>query len=246
MDKVSVIIPVYNSSKYLKECIDSVVDQTYENLEIIIVDDNSTDDSLNIIKEYKDKRIVLIQLSNNNGAAIARNEGLKRSTGRYVTFIDADDYWVLDKIEKQVNFIKNNNYHFIYSNYLYYKNGKTHVAKTPSSLTYKGLLKNTAIFTSTVMFDMNFFKKEDIYMPCLMIGQDAATWFRVLRTSGITAYGMNEELSIYRVGNPSISHNKFKAINRTWNLYKLEGIPFIKRLYYFICYAFNAVKRRLL
>jgi teichuronic acid biosynthesis glycosyltransferase TuaG len=246
MEKVSVIIPVYNNSKYIKECIDSVINQTYKNLEILIINDGSTDDSLNIIKSYNDKRIIIINFKKNKGAAVARNEGIKKSTGRFITFIDADDYWNINKIEKQVEFIKRNKYQFIYSNYIYVKGNKTHIAKTPKSLTYNQVLKNTAIFTSTVMFDMNYFNKKDIYMEDIRMGQDAATWFRILRTKNITAYGMNEELSYYRVGNLSLSHNKFKAARRTWNLYKRENIILIKRIYYFICYACNAIKRRII
>ena len=242
--KVSVIIPVYNSSKYLKECLDSVVKQTYKNLEILIINDNSTDDSINIIKKYKDPRIKLINLKETNGAALARNKGIEKATGDYITFIDSDDYWILDKIEKELKFITENDYTFIYSNYLYLKNNKTHIAKVPNKLNYEEALKNTAIFTSTVMLNMSKLNKEDIYMPDIKRGQDMATWWKILK-KGITAYGINEVLSIYRVGNKSLSHNKFKALNRTWNLYKIEGIKFNKRIYYFICYIINAIKRRI-
>lgn len=243
MKKVSIVIPVYNNSKYLSECLDSVVNQTYTNLEIIIVDDKSTDNGLQIIKKYKDKRIRVIKLNKNSGVAIARNKGIEASTGAYLCFIDADDYWVLDKIEKQVKFMEDNNYVFIYSNYLYYSDNKKHVAKVPSKLDYKSAIKNTAIFTSTVMFNMEVLSKEDIYMPNIKKGQDTATWWQVLK-KGYTAYAMNEELSIYRVGNKSLSHNKFKALKRTWNLYKREDMNIFKKVYCFICYVFNAIKRR--
>ena len=114
----------------------------------------------------------------------------------------------------------------------------------PKSLTYNELLKNTAIFTSTVMFNMKYLKKEDIYMPNIKRGQDAATWLKILKKID-KAYGMQEVLSIYRVGEKSLSSNKFKAIKRTWNLYKREDIKFPKRVYCFMCYAFNAIKRRI-
>ena len=94
------------------------------------------------------------------------------------------------------------------------------------------------------MLNMNILKKEDIYMPNIKRGQDMATWWKILK-KGITAYGQNEVLSIYRVGNKSLSSNKFKAIKRTWNLYKVENIKYSKRIYYFICYILNAIKRRI-
>lgn len=241
---VSVIIPVYNSSKYLRECIDSVLKQTYKNLEIIIIDDRSTDDSVDIINSYKDKRIKFIKLKKNSGVSICRNKGIDLATGEYITFIDSDDYWDIDKIKKQVKFIEKNDYTFIYSNYAFLKNGKKHITHVPKSITYKEALKNTTIFTSTVMFNMKHLKKKDIYMPIIKRGQDTATWWKVLR-NGVTAYGMDDVLSIYRVGKSSLSSNKFIALKRTWDLYKLENLSLLKRIYYFICYVINAIKRRL-
>ena len=241
---VSVIIPVYNSSKYLKECIDSVLNQTYKNLEIIIIDDNSTDDSVEIINSYKDRRIKLIKLKKNSGVSICRNKGIELAKGDYITFIDSDDYWNLNKIKKQVKFIEKNNYAFIYSNYAFLKKGKKHSTHVPKSITYKEALKNTTIFTSTVMFNMKQLKKDNIYMPLIRRGQDTATWWKVLKL-GITAYGMDDVLSVYRVGNSSLSSNKFRALKRTWNLYKLEDIPLFKRIHYFNCYVINAIKRRI-
>lgn len=243
MDKVSVIIPMHNSSRFIKECLDSVIAQTYKNLEIILVDDASSDNTVEIVKNYKDKRIKLIELKENVGAAIARNTGVENSTGDYICYLDSDDYWKLKKIEKQVKFIKGKA--FIYSSYQYLNNNnKTHIAKVPKFLTYKQLLKNSAIFTSTVMVNMKYLDKQDLYMPNIRMGQDYGAWYKILKKVDV-AYGMDEVLSIYRVGNDSLSSNKFKAMKRSWNLYKMEGIPFIKRCYYFMCYGFNAIKRRI-
>lgn len=244
MKKVSVIIPIYNSEKYLKECLDSVINQTYKNIEIICVNDVSTDKSVDIIKSYKDKRIKLVNLKYNSGVAIARNRGIEESTGDYICFIDSDDYWILDKLEKQVKFIEENDYSFIYSDYAYLKENKKHIAHVPSSITYKQALKNTTIFTSTVMFNMKHLKKEEIYMPNYRKGQDTATWWKVLKKID-RAYAINEVLSIYRVGGKSLSSNKFKALKRTWNIYKKEDINPIQRRYYFLCYIKNAIKRRI-
>ena len=245
MEKVSVIVPVYNSKKHIKDCINSIVNQTYKNLEIIIVNDKSKDNSIKIIKKFKDKRIKIIDLKKNYGVATARNTGIEAATGDYICFIDSDDYWNLKKIEIQLKFIKEKDCEFIYSDYEYLKvNGKRHRVNVPKSITYKEALKNTTIFTSTVMFNMKYLNKEDIFMPLIKRGQDTACWWQVLK-KGITAYGINEVLSIYRVGENSISSNKFKAIIRTWKIYKREDLVFYKRIYYFLCYIFNAIKRRL-
>ena len=246
MKKVSVIIPVHNSSKYLSECINSVVNQTYKNIEIIVVDDNSNDSSLSIINSYKDKRIKVIKLKKNMGVSIARNKGVIKASGDYICFIDSDDYWYKDKLEKQVKFMENNNYIFTYGSYGYLRNNVVvHRAKVPRKITYKEALKNTTIFTSTVMFDMSKLKKEDLYMPDIRLGQDTSCWWKILR-KGITAYGMDEMLVVYRVGNKSLSSNKIRSIKGTWNIYKLEDISFIKRLWYFMWYLFNAIKRRII
>ena len=245
MNKVSVIVPVYNTSIYLEECINSIINQTYKNLEIIIINDGSTDDSLKVINNFKDKRIKIIDFKSNKGVSVARNKGVEESTGDFICYLDSDDYWNLKKIEKQVKFIKKHNYAFIYSDYAYLNNNKKKRVSVPKFITYKEALKNTTIFTSTVMFNMNLLKKEDIYMPNLRRGQDTATWWQVLK-KGITAYSINEVLSVYRVDNKSsLSSNKFTALKRTWNIYKMQDLNLFFRLYYFTHYVINAIKRRL-
>ena len=243
MKKVSVIIPVYNSSKHIKECLESVINQTYKNIEIIVVDDASSDNSVEIIKNINDSRIKILELKQNIGVARARNKGIEIAVGDYICFLDSDDYWVLDKLEKQVEFIEKNHYIFIYSGYEFFKNNKTHIAHVPLSINYNQALKNTTIFTSTVMFNMQYLKKEYIYMPNVE-SEDTATWWQVLKKE-ITGYGIDEPLAIYRVGEKSLSSNKIKALKRTWNLYKREDISHIKKIYCFIFYIINAIKRRL-
>lgn len=242
--KVSVIIPVYNKEKYIEQCLKSVINQTYSNLEIILIDDASTDKSMEIARRIKDERIEIIELKENVGAGIARNKGIEAATGDYICFLDSDDYWVLDKIERQVKFMEDNNYIFIYGGYDYLRNGKRKKAKVPKSVNYKQLLKNHAIFTSTVMLNMNHLKKEEIFMPNLRNGEEYCAWWSILK-KGITAHAITDTIAIYRVGEKSLSSNKFKATNRTWNLFKREGLNIFKRLFYFSCYSFNAVKRRI-
>lgn len=242
MKKVSVVIPTHNSFKYIKECIESVVNQTYKNLEIIVIDDNSIDDTLEVIRQINDKRIKIIKLNNSSGVSKARNKGIKEASGDYICFLDSDDFWYLNKIEKQISFIKNKE--FIYSGYEFLKRNNKHAAHVPNTIIYKEALKNTTIFTSTVMFNMKYLKKEDIYMPDIKRGQDTATWWQVLKKID-KAYGMDEPLSVYRVGEKSLSSNKFVALKRTWYLYKRENLSFPKKTYCFLCYIKNAIKRRI-
>lgn len=244
MKKITVIIPMHNSSKHIVECIESVINQTYENIEIIIVDDASKDNCLEIVKKIKDNRIKIIELKENVGAGIARNKGIEAATGDYICFLDSDDFWALNKLEKQVKFMEDNNYTFVYTQFWYLKNGRKRVARLPRKLKYKQALKNHAILTSTVMLNREHLRKEEIYMPDIKRGQDSATWWNILK-NGVTAYCLKDELTIYRVGEKSLSSNKFKNMKRTWALFKRENIFILKRLFYFFCYAFNASKRRM-
>lgn len=246
---VSIIVPVYNSGSFIKDTIETVKDQTFQNWELLLVNDCSTDNSKNIIEEQikKDDRINLIELEENSGAAVARNRGIKEAKGKYIAFLDSDDLWNKDKLEKQISFIKNNNYEFTYTDYEFAdEKGKklNKVVKVPKSITYEQALKNTTIFTSTVIFDVEKLGKELISMPNIRRGQDTATWWKVLKT-GVIAYGLNESLSIYRRSNNTLSSNKVKALKRTWNLYRnVERFSVIKSFYYFCWYIFNAIRRR--
>ena len=248
-DLVSIVVPVYNSEKFITETIDTVKQQTYTNWELLLVNDCSTDNSEKIIQKYKeDERIKLINLKENSGAAIARNEGIKQSKGKYVAFLDADDFWLPNKLEKQIKFMQDNQFSFTYTGYEFTdedgnKTGK--IVNVPESITYKQALKNTTIFTSTVIFDVEKLGKELISMPNVRRGQDTATWWKVLKT-GVIAEGLNENLSLYRRSSNTLSSNKMKALKRTWNLYRnIEHFSVFKSFYYFCWYVFNAVRRRI-
>ena len=119
-DLVSVIMPSYGSEKFISKSIDSVLLQTYDNWELIIIDDCSPDESNKIIKEYlsKDSRIKFVKLEKNSGAAVARNKGIEIAKGRFIAFLDSDDLWLPEKLEKQISFMKDNNLAFTYSSYM--------------------------------------------------------------------------------------------------------------------------------
>lgn len=249
-DLVSIVVPVYNSGKFIKETVETVKAQDYQNWELLLVNDCSTDNSKEEIKKYEkeDNRIRLIDLRENSGAAIARNTGMKEAKGKYIAFLDADDLWENTKLKKQIEFMQKNNYEFTYTGYEFAdENGNKigKVVKVPEKINYKQALKNTTIFTSTVIFNVDKLGKELISMPKVRRGQDTATWWKVLKT-GIVAYGLQESLSMYRRSNNTLSSNKIKALKRTWNLYRnVEKLSFFSSLYNFAWYCFNAVKRRI-
>ena len=247
--KVSVIIPVYNCENYIKQCIYSVINQTYKNLEIIIINDGSTDKSMEFINRLNDERIIVINLENNKGVGYSRNQGIDRATGDYICFIDSDDVWIEDKIEKQVKYISENNYEFIYSDYIYMNTEELKNIDdykrviVPKEINYEQAIKNTTIFISTVMLDAKKVKKEDMYMPNMSIGQDTAVWWHILK-SGIIAHGINEVMAGYRVSIKSLSSNKLKAVIGAWKLYKREIPKIGKRMICYTNYLKNAIKRR--
>lgn len=246
---VSIVTPVYNAEKFISDTIESVQKQSYKNWELILVDDCSTDNSVKIIEEFAktDNRIKLIKQNNNGGPALARNKGIEVSTGNYLCFIDADDLWDTEKLNKQVNFMMQNNCAFSFTGYEFANqygvpNGKK--VFIPNQINYKKALKNTTIWTSTVMFDLSKLSKETISMPDVK-SEDTATWWKILKQIDY-AYGLNEILSYYRRNPNSLSSNKFSAIKRIWKLYRnVEHLNIFYSFYNFCFYAINAVKRRI-
>ena len=210
---VSIITPVYNAEQFLSETIKSIQSQTYKNWEILLVDDYSKDNSANIIKEFQksDDRIKYIKLTQNSGASVSRNTGIKNAKGRFIAFVDSDDIWEPKKLEVQINYMLKEKRGFTFTSYRYMKeNGvKTNkVAKAPSKINYNGLLKNTIIGCSTVVVDRNIIG--DFEMPLVRRGQDTATWLKILRNEKY-AYGIQEDLVNYRLVGDSLSSNKIKA-----------------------------------
>ena len=221
--RVSVIIPCFNSQQFIEETINSVICQTYENIEILVVDDCSSDSSLEVIEELvsKDPRISLFVQSHNGGVAKARNRGLEHARGRYITYLDADDLWERDKLAKQLEFMKNNKIGACFTSYkTITEDGRfINVVHVPKSVDYRQFLKNTITCSHTVMFDTQIVNKELLVMPDLKRGQDLATWLTVAR-SGHVFYGLDLVLAKYRKSTGSLSSNKIKAIKRTWNVYR--------------------------
>ena len=179
---VSIITPSYNSSRFIEECVDSVLLQTYDNWEMIIVDDNSTNNLSLIIKKYNDKRIQLIELDKNVGAAEARNVAIRKSKGKYIAFLDSDDLWLSSKLEKQISFMKK--YKTAFSCTSYQPMSETgdkqySVIHVPQKVTYSSYLKNTIIGCLTVIIDRE--KTGDFEMPNIRSSHDMALWLLIMK-----------------------------------------------------------------
>lgn len=248
---ISIIVPVYNVEKYIGETIDCVAAQTYENWELLLVEDCSSDTTPTVIERYMEKtqdhRIRLIRLSSNNGAARARNRGLQEAKGRYIAYLDADDLWEPEKLEKELEFMRQKNAAFVFTGYEFADEkgrGTGKVVRVPETLNYEQALSNTTIFTTTVMFDTEKISREKLEMPAVK-SEDTALWFRILR-GGYVAYGLDENLARYRRAGTSLSSNKLEALRRIWNLYRRsEGLSIADSAYHFFFWAVRAVKRRI-
>lgn len=215
---VSVIMPVYNAAASLENSVRSVLSQSYTNLELILIDDASTDDSKKIITqlEQKDNRIKYILLDTNSGPGVARNTGIEKASGKYIAFLDSDDRWHPDKLKKQIAFMEGNNYLLTHTWYnTVDKNEKILVEKiaAPEVIRYKQLLKQNVIGNLTAMYNCEALGK--VYMPPIRLRQDWGMWLEILKT-GVNAYCIPEVLATYRNTANSLSANKWKVLKYNW------------------------------
>lgn len=245
-DLVSVITPVYNAERFLENTLKSVVDQTYKNIEIVLVDDCSKDKSAKIIERFmsEDIQIIYHLQDMNRGAGAARNKALELARGQYVAFLDSDDVWMSQKIEQQIALMKEKKTGFSYAAIeMIDENGKQIKSKRNIKETcdYKYLLRNTIIATSTVVIDRALLG--DFRMPLRRGGQDYATWLMLLR-NGEIAYGINEALCQYRVACGSLSSNKLKSIKQVWEIQiEEEHVSKAYAMFNVIKFIYNAFKK---
>ena len=244
---VSIIMPCYNAERYIAQSIESVLAQTYTNWELLITDDGSTDNSVKIAQKYclQDDRINLLVPDEHQGIARTRNLSLSRSKGRFVAFLDNDDLWVSDKLEKQINYMIDNKVGFTYASYeLIDSNGapKNKTIKTQGIIDYNKYLKNTIIGCGTVVLDKDIVGH--FSMPSNDTSDDMASWLSILRKD-YKAYPVEGILLKYRITGKSASSNKFKASRDVWRVYRVnEDLSLPKSVFCFICYTFNAIKKR--
>lgn len=269
---VSIIVPVYRAQAYIAETIKMVFAQSYKKWELLLVDDCSDDGSADAarkallgydgsaadnafenvgsIETYQctgEQRVLLICKNKNEGAANARNTGLSCARGQYIAFLDADDVWLPEKLEKQLAFMAKREAGFVFSAYEFGDEtaGPTgKVVHVPDTLTYREALSRTVIFTTTVVLDRDAVPDELIRMPQVE-SEDTATWWQILR-AGYAACGLDEVLAIYRRPPKSLSSNKLKAVKRIWNLYRRqERLSVLSSAYYFVFWAYRATMRRI-
>lgn len=239
---VSIITPCFNSEKFIAKTIQSVQNQTYTNWEMIIVDDASTDNTVSIISKFarNDKRIKIFKLDKNSGTGIARNTALNSSFGKYIAFLDADDLWKSEKLEKQVYFLQKNNLPFTFSFYdCINEEGKSLNKKieAPKKLTYKQLFFCNYVGNLTGIYDVEYFGKIEI--SSIRKRQDWMLWLTILKKIKV-AHPIPESLAYYRIRKNSISASKFNLLKHNFAVYRtFHGFNLFISLFYMIGFLFT-------
>jgi teichuronic acid biosynthesis glycosyltransferase TuaG len=246
---ISIIIPHYNSGGLILDTLASIFKQTYTSFEVIIIDDISTDESLNLIKSsrYCDK-VQIIESKKKLFTAGARNLGMEIATGEFIAFIDSDDYWATSKLENQLNYMLINESKFSFSAFFKVDSFGNVLGKidVPPSLSYKQLLRGNRICCSSVMISNEILKKYR-FDDQIKIVEDYALWLKILREEKIVSSGLNEPLTYYRVHPSAKTKNKFVSARDTWKVLTIsEGISPIRAINPFILYAVEGMKKFLI
>ena len=216
---VSIIMPSYNTGRFIKETVLSVFSQSYTNWELLIVDDCSTDNTDEVLKEFlSDERVHYFKNETNSGAAVSRNKALREAKGRWIAFLDSDDLWTSDKLAKQVAFMKNNKYAFSYTNYSEINENSEELGKIitgPNNITKLGMYRYCWPGCLTVMYDAN--QVGLIQIADIKKNNDYAMWLKVCKKA--SCYLLDENLAKYRKRSGSISNHSYKTLIK-WH-YKL-------------------------
>ncbi|PKM58429.1 MAG: glycosyltransferase family 2 protein [Firmicutes bacterium HGW-Firmicutes-3] len=240
---ISIIMPAYNCEKYIVDAISSVIAQSYQNWELLVIDDGSKDNTLKIIEEFvsKDSRIRILINKINMGVSATRNRGIENANGDWIAFLDSDDMWKPYKLEKQFKIVNRHSAEFIFTGSSYInEEGEPFkgIFEVPSILSYKKLRNQNVISCSSVLMKKKFFKS--IKMEKDEIHEDYAAWLRILKL-GVTAYGINEPLLIYRISKNSKSGNKLKTVKMTYKVFRFVGFNPVVSAYFMTRHVLNSV-----
>ena len=242
----SIIIPCYNAATSIERSLQALSQQTLKDFEAIVINDGSIDQSLQLINKFisKEPRFKLINLTQNQGLSNARNLGLDYSSGKYICFLDSDDWWPSNKLEVFESYF-NKGYDFLYSNYTrVYKNTKKEIyVKVKKEIKYEDLLMFNPIPLSTAAFDSDKFGI--IKFKDANVSEDWIYWLDIFKKK-IRSFGINKNLMFYSVSPDALSSNKFKMLSRAWQIYRdYHGVSFLRSCFYLVIYIMNGLKKRL-
>lgn len=243
---VSVIMPTYNAEQYIEEAVESVLNQTLSDLELIIIDDCSKDKTRELINKFSqcDDRVHVMENEINSGVARTRNYGMELSRGKYIAFLDSDDVWHRDKLEKQVSLAKSSKADIIYSTYSLMTDQGEKIYNdfvVPETVDFEQMLTCNYLGCSTVMLTKKIVDKYKFNMD--FFHEDYVLWLRLLQ-DGYKAAGVVESLVDYRVLQTSKSSNKWSSAKQRWNIYrKYLNLAFGKSVKYSIKYAIRGISK---
>ena len=240
---VSIVMPAYNCEKYVVEAINSILAQTYRNWELLVLDDGSKDNTLRIIEDFSqnDSRIKALPNGKNMGVSATRNRGIELASGEWIAFLDSDDMWKPEKLEKQFEIVEKEAAEFLFTGSSYInEEGEPYkgIFEVPEKITYKKLRNQNVISCSSVLVKKKYF--EHIKMEKDEMHEDYAVWLRILKL-GVTAYGVNEPLLIYRISRNSKSGNKMKTVKMTYKVFRFVGINPIGSAYFMMRHVIASV-----
>ena len=242
--RVSIILPNYNSSKTIKKTIKSILNQSYKNWELIIVDDSSDKITKNILHKYKNKKKIKIYfLPKNKGAAYCRNLAIKKSQSDYIAFIDSDDLWKNSKLTLQINFMKKNNYFFTYTNYKTFKINKPikNNILVPGKFNFKSFIKNTSIATSSMIIKR--LVANNIKFTNTKICEDYYYKCQLLKKIGY-AYCCPHYLTEYQIRKNSLQSNRIRNLYWIWKINrKLNKFNIFENFASIFFISFNSIKK---
>ena len=242
MDLVSVIIPYYKKKKYISETIDSALNQSYKNLEIIIIYDDESLEDLNFLEQFKkkDERISIIKNQKNLGVGESRNIGISKSKGSYLAFLDADDIWKPNKLDKQITFMRSKDYDVTHTSYLIINEFKKVIGKR-TARSFSGLnelLKSCDIGTSTMVIKKDLIN-DKIKFPSLTTKEDFVLWLKLLKEN-IKIHALDEELTLWTKSKSSLSSSTIRKLIDGFKVYnKYMNFNIMKSTYYLICLSIN-------
>tara|TARA_B100000965_G_C19566434_1_gene747062 strand:- start:451 stop:1200 length:750 start_codon:yes stop_codon:yes gene_type:complete len=239
--EVDIILPNYNSAEFIDKTIQGVINQSYLKWRLIIVDDFSNKKTQAKIKKYKKlKKIKIFWLKRNRGAAFCRNYGIRNSNSKYIAFLDSDDIWLKDKLDKQIKFMKKNNYQFTYTNYKTFGLKEKNIVP-PKTISFNKFIKNTSIATSTMIVTRRISK--GVNFTDTKICEDYFFKCRILKKTKL-AYCLNKYLTKYRIRSNSLQSNRFKNIYWIWKINKkYNKLSFVDNFISLVNISINSINK---
>ena len=248
MKLISIIMPYFKKQKYLKQSVNSILSQSYENFEIIIIDDELSLESKSVLSKISklDKRIKVISNPFNLGAGLARNNGIKIAKGEFIAFCDCDDLWSENKLKLQLEFMNKNNYEFSFTSYEIINDFGKKIGErlAKNIITFNDLIKSCDIGLSTVVIKKELFKNKNFCFPNLKTKEDYVLWLKFAK-QGVNIFGLNNKLSVWRKSENSLSSSIFQKLLDGYRVYYIYlGYGVIKSLISLLILSLNYMRKR--